>query len=65
MTIRPFPQRAARREVTADRETAGTFDLDAELKIRVSGAAMPISKNFTKGVDIYEVQALLTRFVAR
>ncbi|MFB7471925.1 PH domain-containing protein [Kitasatospora sp. NPDC056184] len=46
-------------------ETAGGFDLDAELKIRVSGAALPISKNFTKGVDIYEVQALLSEFVTR
>ncbi|MFJ3789974.1 PH domain-containing protein [Kitasatospora sp. NPDC090091] len=46
-------------------ETAGSFDLDAELKIWVSGAALPISKNFTKGVDIYEVQALLTQYVAR
>ncbi|MFE2106044.1 PH domain-containing protein [Kitasatospora sp. NPDC059463] len=46
-------------------ETAGNFDLDAELKIWVSGAALPISKNFTKGVDIYEVQALLTQFVTR
>ncbi|WP_406206568.1 PH domain-containing protein [Kitasatospora sp. NBC_01560] len=46
-------------------ETAGSFDLDAELKIWVSGAAMPISKNFTKDVDIYEVQALLTEYVAR
>ncbi|WP_380281132.1 PH domain-containing protein [Kitasatospora purpeofusca] len=46
-------------------ETAGNLDLDAELKIWVSGAALPISKNFTKGVDIYEVQALLTEFVTR
>jgi hypothetical protein len=46
-------------------ETAGAFDLDAELKIWLSGAAMPIQKTFTKGVDIYEVQAILTQFVAR
>ena len=46
-------------------ETAGTFDLDAELKIWVSGTAAPIQKTFTKGVDIYEVQAILTQFVAR
>jgi hypothetical protein len=46
-------------------ETAGTFDLDAELKIWLSGAATPISKQFGKGVDVYEVQALLTHFVAR
>ncbi|MFI5677217.1 PH domain-containing protein [Streptomyces cellulosae] len=46
-------------------ETAGTFDLDAELKIWVSGNSVPIEKTFTKGVDIYEVQAILTQFVAR
>jgi Bacterial PH domain len=46
-------------------ETAGTFDLDAELKIWVSGNSVPIKKKFTKGVDIYEVQAILTQYVAR
>ena len=45
-------------------ETAGTFDLDAELKIYVSGSSMPFQKQFGKGVDIYEVQALLTAYVA-
>ncbi|PVE11729.1 PH domain-containing protein [Streptomyces scopuliridis] len=46
-------------------ETAGTFDLDAELKIWISSNPAPIQKTFTKGVDIYEVQAILTQFVAR
>ncbi|WP_327117023.1 PH domain-containing protein [Streptomyces sp. NBC_01341] len=46
-------------------ETAGTFELDAELSIWLSGNATPIQKTFTKGVDIYEVQAVLTQFVAR
>lgn len=46
-------------------ETAGTFDLDAELKIWISGTAAPIQKTFTKGVNIYEVQAVLTQYVAR
>ncbi|MGX1251472.1 hypothetical protein RKD48_003983 [Streptomyces ambofaciens] len=46
-------------------ETAGHFDLDAELKIWLSGSQAPIQKTFTKGVDIYEVQAILTQFVAR
>jgi hypothetical protein len=45
-------------------ETAGTFDLDAELKIWISSSLTPIQKTFTKGVDIYEVQAILTMFVA-
>ncbi len=46
-------------------ETAGTFDLDAELKIWLSGSPAPISKQFGKGVDVYEVQALLSHYVAR
>ena len=46
-------------------ETAGHFDLDAELKIWISSNPQPLEKTFTKGVDIYEVQALLTQFVAR
>ncbi|GGR83247.1 PH domain-containing protein [Streptomyces longispororuber] len=46
-------------------ETAGHFDLDAELKIWISSNPVPIEKTFTKGVDIYEVQAILTQFVAR
>ncbi|MET7361110.1 PH domain-containing protein [Streptomyces sp. NPDC005562] len=46
-------------------ETAGHFDLDAELKIWISSNPTPMQKTFTKGVDIYEVQAILTQFVAR
>ena len=46
-------------------ETAGTFDLDAELKIWISGTPEPIAKQFGRGVDVYEVQALLGQFVAR
>lgn len=45
-------------------ETAGSFDLDAELKVWISGNMTPIQKQFGKGVDIYEVQALLTHYVA-
>jgi hypothetical protein len=34
-------------------ETAGTWDLDAELKIYMSGTAEPLVKQFTKGVDSF------------
>lgn len=44
-------------------ETAGTFDLDAELRIWVTGAAQPILKQFNKSLDIYEVQAVLAQYV--
>lgn len=46
-------------------EMAGHFDIDPELKIRLSGTTAPIEKTFTKDVDIYEVQAILTQFVAK
>ncbi|SEG17710.1 PH domain-containing protein [Algoriphagus boritolerans] len=41
-------------------ETAGTFELDAELKIWISSEALPsVSKKFNKSIDIYEVQRYL------
>jgi len=41
-------------------ETAGTFDLDAELKIWISSEDQPsVSKKFSKAVDVYKVQRLL------
>jgi hypothetical protein len=46
-------------------ETAGTFDLDAELKIWTSGQDGHIQKQFTKAVNIYEVQSLLAEYVCR
>jgi hypothetical protein len=46
-------------------ETAGHFDLEAELKIWISGAATPISKQFGRGLSIYEVQAVLASYVLR
>lgn len=45
-------------------ETAGTFDLDAELKIWVSSEATPsIVKTFNKSVNVYEVQKVLAHHV--
>jgi len=45
-------------------ETAGTFDLDAELKIWISGEQQPsIVKQFTKSVNVYEVQKVLAFYV--
>lgn len=45
-------------------ETAGTFELDAELKIWISGEANPsIIKQFSKSVDVYEVQKVLAHYV--
>lgn len=45
-------------------ETAGTFDLDAELKIWLSSAQAPaVSKKFNKSVNVYEVQRYLAEKV--
>lgn len=46
-------------------ESSGHFDLDSELKIWISGIAEPIEKQFSKGVNIYEIQALLAQAVCR
>jgi hypothetical protein len=44
-------------------ETAGNFDLDAELKIWLSGQAAPIQKQFNKSLNIYELQSVLATYV--
>ncbi len=46
-------------------ETAGSFDLDAELKVWVSGASAPFARQFNKKLSIYEVQAVLASYVLR
>lgn len=47
-------------------ETAGTFDLDAELKIWISSEQQPsISRRFNKSVNVYEVQQLLATHVLK
>ena len=46
-------------------ETAGHFDLEAELKIWISGAAEPIQRTFTRGSGILEVQKALATYVGR
>ena len=41
-------------------ETAGTFELDAELKIWISSENSPtVSKKFNKSIDVYKVQKYL------
>ncbi len=47
-------------------ETAGTFDLDAELKIWLSSEQQPsIIKQFNKSVNVYEVQKILAFHVLK
>lgn len=45
-------------------ETAGNFDLDAELKIWISGMGTePIAKTFNKSLDIYKLQSILAQYI--
>jgi hypothetical protein len=46
-------------------ETAGNFDLDAELKIWISGTQMPVQKQFNKSLNIYEVQTVLAEYILK
>mgnify|MGYP000366675546 FL=1 len=46
-------------------ETAGHFDLDAELKIWISGTALPIEKQFNSSLNIYELQTVLAEYCLR
>ncbi|NLL30129.1 MAG: PH domain-containing protein [Clostridiales bacterium] len=43
-------------------ETNGHFDLEAELKIWISGTALPITKNFNSSVNIYDLQKVLAEY---
>ena len=44
-------------------ETAGHFDLEAELKIWISGSNEPITKTFNRSIDIYALQSVLATYV--
>jgi hypothetical protein len=47
-------------------ETAGTFDLDAELKIWISSEQEPsIRKQFNKSVNVYAVHTVLSNYVLK
>lgn len=45
------------------KETAGHFDLDAELQIWVKGQVEPIVKEFKKDKNIHEVYQVLSAYV--
>ncbi|MEW9669151.1 PH domain-containing protein [Ammoniphilus sp. 3BR4] len=46
-------------------ETAGNFDLDAELKIWMTGSSQPLQKKFNKSLNIYELQSVLAEYVLK
>jgi Bacterial PH domain len=43
-------------------ETNGHFDLEAELKLYISGTALPITKTFNSSVDVYQLQTVLAEY---
>lgn len=43
-------------------ETAGHFDLEAELKIWIKGSDLPIEKQFNRSLDVYELQRVLASY---
>lgn len=46
-------------------ETSGHLDLDAELKIWISGSAVPVEKRFNKSLNIYALQSVLATYVLK
>ncbi|HNT77776.1 MAG TPA: PH domain-containing protein [Anaerolineae bacterium] len=46
-------------------ETAGSFDMDAEMKIYISGNMTPIEREFKRGTDIVGVQKILAQYVLK
>ena len=44
-------------------ETPGTFDMDSEMKIYISGNMNPFEREFRKGTDIKGVQKMLAHFI--
>jgi len=46
-------------------ETAGTFDMDSELKIYILGNLNPIQREFRRGTDLTGVQKTLAHFILR
>jgi hypothetical protein len=47
------------------KESAGLMDLDAELKIWITGEALPIKKQFSKDNNINEVYKILSQHILK
>lgn len=58
--IRSIPYRSIR---MISKEGAGILDLDAELVIWITGDATPLKFEFSKGVDINKVYALISQHI--
>jgi hypothetical protein len=51
--------------VRYSKESAGRFDLDAELKIWIRGESEPITKEFKKDKNIHEIYQVLSEYVLK
>lgn len=49
--------------VRFSKESTGLFDLDAELKIWLSGSSEPIVKEFSKKTNVNEVYLLMSKYI--
>lgn len=43
-------------------ETAGRFDMDAELKLYISGQSLPLVKELKRGTDVVGIQRTIANF---
>ena len=46
-------------------ESAGTFDMDSEIKIWIAGGNGPITKQMKKGFDVNALQRVLTYYTCK
>lgn len=44
-------------------ETAGTFDMDSEMKIWIRGCSQPVEQQFGRNSNIMEIQRTLARYI--
>ena len=44
-------------------ETAGLWDADGELCLWVSGYASPVQYEFRSGIDVYDIQRILSMYI--
>lgn len=46
-------------------ETAGTLDMDCEIKLHIQGLSYPLSLKFQKGTDLNPIYKVLSKFTLR
>ncbi len=46
-------------------ESAGTFDMDSEIKLWIAGGGGPMVKQMKRGFDVYALQRILTYYTCK